>query len=193
MITQDHKMAAAKEQILLEFPGTRYKKQEGTLYISNSRIFWVDDATNEYKVNYHYSQIKSQRISPDGASKVQLQCILHDTATTNFHFTGEGALSNRDKAKELLQKLLPQFRAKPSAALEEKKTILSQDQSLQQLYKELVTGGIITPEEFWANRKVRSLCFRVLLYFYYVSLSLAIIIFINPSCHHYITGSCSEE
>ena len=145
VITQDHKMAAAKEQILLEFPGTRYKKQEGTLYISNSRIFWVDDATNEYKVNYHYSQIKSQRISPDGASKVQLQCILHDTATTNFHFTGEGALSNRDKAKELLQKLLPQFRAKPSAALEEKKTILSQDQSLQQLYKELVTGGDYNP------------------------------------------------
>ena len=152
-------MATAKEQIQLEFPGTRYKKQEGTLYLSNSRIFWVDDATREYKVNYHYSQIKSQRISPDGASKVQLQCILHDTATTNFHFTGEGALSNRDRAKELLQKLLPQFRAKPSAALEEKKSILSQDQSLQQLYKELVTGGIITPEEFWANRKVHVVCF----------------------------------
>ena len=143
-----------QEQILLELPGTKRKKQDGTLYLSNTRIFWVDDASKEHKVNFHYSQIKNQRISPDSAAKIQLQLILHDGTSTNFHFCGEDAISDRTRAKELLQKLLPQFRAKPSADLEEKSRLLSRDPALHQLYKELVTGGIISAEEFWAQRAV---------------------------------------
>ena len=148
--------APVQERILLEIPYTKRKKQDGTLYLSDSRVFWVDESTQEHKVNLHYSQIKAQRISPDSASKVQLQIILHDGSSTTFHFTGDDPMGDRTKGKEILQKLLPKFRAKPSVDLEEKGRLLSNDPALHQLYKELVTGGIISAEEFWAQRSVWS-------------------------------------
>jgi hypothetical protein len=65
-------------------------------------------------------------------------------------------MGDRTKGKEILQKLLPKFRAKPSVDLEEKGRLLSNDPALHQLYKELVTGGIISADEFWAQRSVWS-------------------------------------
>ena len=144
------------ERILLEFPRTRHKKQDGILYLSDSRIFWVEEVTGEYKINYHYSQIKSQRISPDSDPKVQLQILLNDAGSScRFHFTGSSARLERDRAKELLQGLLPQFKsAKMDGDLEEKSRILAKEPNTHQLYKELVMGGVVTAEEFWASRKV---------------------------------------
>ena len=51
----------------------------------------------------------AQRISAEGSSKVQLQLVLHSGLSLNFHFTGGEALAQRNRAKEALQQLLPQF------------------------------------------------------------------------------------
>ncbi len=58
-----------------------------------------------------YADVKSQKISPEGKPKVQLQIVLHDGSYTTFHFAHpDGAveqLRQRDSAKDTLQQLLP--------------------------------------------------------------------------------------
>lgn len=65
-----------------------------------------------------------QKISPDGKQKVQLQVVLHDGNSTTFHFVNKsgasGQIDDRDKVKELLQQLLPNFKRKVDKELEEK-------------------------------------------------------------------------
>lgn len=65
-----------------------------------------------------------QKISPEGKPKVQLQVVLHDGISTTFHFVnknGQAAMiADRDKIKELLQQLLPNFKRKVDKELEEK-------------------------------------------------------------------------
>ena len=41
-----------------------------------------------------------------------------------------------------------------SAELEAKRALLQKDESLYQMYKDLVMSGIISAEEFWNNRQV---------------------------------------
>ena len=57
----------------------------------------------------HFDSTAAQRISAEGSSKVQLQLVLHSGPSVNFHFTGGDALPQRNRAKEKLQHLLPQF------------------------------------------------------------------------------------
>lgn len=99
--------------------------------------------------------IKLQKISPEGKPKVQLQVVLHDGNSTTFHFVnkqGQAAqLADRDKVKELLQQLLPNFKRKVDKELEEKNRILSENPNLLQLYKDLVITQVLTSEEFWAT------------------------------------------
>lgn len=96
-----------------------------------------------------------QKISPEGKPKVQLQVVLHDGNSTTFHFVnrnGQAAqIADRDKIKELLQQLLPNFKRKVDKELEEKNRILSENASLLQLYKDLVITQVITSEEFWGT------------------------------------------
>lgn len=65
-----------------------------------------------------------QKISPEGKPKVQLQVVLHDNNNTTFHFVNrngmEAQIQDRDKVKELLQQLLPNFKRKVDKELEEK-------------------------------------------------------------------------
>lgn len=67
---------------------------------------------------------KVQKISPEGKQKVQLQVVLHDGNSTTFHFVNKNGVSaqiaDRDKVKELLQQLLPNFKRKVDKELEEK-------------------------------------------------------------------------
>ncbi|KAL5467236.1 hypothetical protein EMCRGX_G031436 [Ephydatia muelleri] len=144
------------EQTLLEAFGVRYKKQEGVLILMPTTIAWTDEYSGEFKVKYHYQQIKAQRISAEASSKVQLQLILFDGSMTNFHFTGDEAVEQRNKVKQLLQYLLPKFSEHSNSDLKLKSSLLSSDTSLHQLYKDLVAGGLISPEEFWANRLTKS-------------------------------------
>ena len=43
---------------------------------------------------------------------------------------------------------------KPSNEIDEKVKLLNEDKNLYQMYKDLVVGGAISAEEFWANRNV---------------------------------------
>lgn len=96
-----------------------------------------------------------QKISPEGKPKVQLQLVLHDGSSTTFHFVNKsgqaGQLTDRDKVKELLQQLLPNFKRKVDKELEEKNRVLSENPNLLQLYKDLVITQVLTSEEFWAT------------------------------------------
>lgn len=71
-------------------------------------------------INY----ILVQKISPEGKQKVQLQVVLHDGNSTTFHFVNKAGvpaqIQDRDKVKELLQQLLPNFKRKVDKELEEK-------------------------------------------------------------------------
>ncbi len=76
-----------------------------------------------------------------------------DGTSTTFHFVNkEGVpaqIEDRKKVKELVHKLLPNFRRKIDKELEDKKQILSENPNLFQLYKDLVPSEIISSEEFW--------------------------------------------
>ena len=104
----------------------------------------------------------AQRISAEASSKVQLQLILHDSSMINFHFTGDEAVEQRNKVKQLLQHLLPKFSEHSNSDLKLKSSLLSSDTSLHQLYKDLVAGGLISPEEFWANRLVCKMSYLII-------------------------------
>lgn len=60
-------------------------------------------------------------------------------------------MSDRDKVKELLQQLLPNFKRKVDKELEEKNRLLTENPALLQLYKDLVITKVITSEEFWES------------------------------------------
>jgi len=65
-----------------------------------------------------------QKISPDTKDKVQLQVVLQQGGANSFHFANPAGrtkqIEERDSVKELLQQLLPRFRRKVNADLEEK-------------------------------------------------------------------------
>lgn len=96
-----------------------------------------------------------QKISPEGKPKIQLQVVLHDGNSSTFHFVnkqGQAAqMQDRDKVKELLQQLLPNFKRKVDKELEEKNRLLTENPALLQLYKDLVITKVITSEEFWES------------------------------------------
>lgn len=81
--------------------------------------------------------------------------VLHDGNTSTFHFVnrqGQPAmLADRDKVKELLQQLLPNFKRKVDKDLEDKNRILVENPNLLQLYKDLVITKVLTSDEFWAT------------------------------------------
>ena len=83
---------------------------------------------------------------------MQLQLVLQSGAHINFHFAGPNAIEQRQKVKEHLARALS--KASPlhiSAELEAKNSLLKNNPSLYQLYRDLVTTGLITADEFWAS------------------------------------------
>ncbi|XP_015927811.1 general transcription factor IIH subunit 1 [Parasteatoda tepidariorum] len=145
----------SSEDVLLMVNHVHHKKVEGTLYLMNERIAWMPNGKDTFTISYKYADIKMQKISPDGKSKVQLQVVLHNGDTTTFHFVNpmgtNNQLQDRNGVKELLQQLLPNFKRKINKELEEKNHILSNDPVLFQLYRDLVVTQVITADEFWAN------------------------------------------
>ncbi|MBN3303777.1 general transcription factor IIH subunit 1 isoform X2 [Amia ocellicauda] len=143
---------ASSEEVLLVVKRVRQKKQDGTLYLMAERVAWGPEGKDRFSVSHPYSDIRCQKISPDGKAKVQLQLVLHTGDSTTFHFASEGAQRDRDAAKDLLQQLLPRFKRRANKELEEKNRMLQEDPVLFQLYKDLVVSQVISAEEFWANR-----------------------------------------
>ncbi|XP_077994561.1 general transcription factor IIH subunit 1-like [Glandiceps talaboti] len=147
---------ASSEEVLLVVNHVRHKKRDGTLYLMAERIGWMEKSREMFSISHLYADIKMQKISPEGKSKVQLQLILHDSSACTFHFANPHspsvALKDRNDVKELLQQLLPKFKTKANRELEEKNRLLQEDPELFQLYKDLVVSGVISADEFWSSR-----------------------------------------
>lgn len=110
----------------------------------------------------------AQKISSEQSNKVQLQLVMHNDSSIKFQFLGETSTKDRNKVdtvfcecgcyksilkvKDYLLKVIN--KSKPSNEIDEKWRLLNEDQSLYQTYKDLVVGGAISAEEFWANRAV---------------------------------------
>ena len=112
----------------------------------------------------------AHRLSKEGGSKIQLQLALHDGSTSNLHFTGEDAKSERAQVSKLLVQLVPHVTSQASAELEAKTALLQSDQCLHQLYRDLVITGVISADEFWANRLVswEHDLYAALVYLFYI-------------------------
>ncbi|XP_034935021.1 general transcription factor IIH subunit 1 [Chelonus insularis] len=151
-------MTTSSEDVLMQVGQVRYKKGDGTLYVMNERIVWMVDNKDTVAVSHKYADIKMQKISPDGKSKIQLQLVLHDGTSSTFHFVnrnGQAAqIKDRDNVKELLQQLLPKFKRKVNKELEEKNKLLQENPTLLQLYRDLVMTQVITSEEFWNQHAI---------------------------------------
>ena len=159
------------ENVILEVKSTKFKKENGTLFVTINRIVWTHvDRPSAPTVQYEYSQIKAQRISPDSAPKVRLQLVLHDDTTITFHFNNpvaEYQKAERERVKELLVQLLQKSKTnsakeepskkKLSKELEVKQKILQGSEEMFIMYKTLVSGGIITAEDFWTIPKAAEL------------------------------------
>lgn len=152
-------MTTSSEDVLRMIEHVRVKKADGTLYLMNERIAWMPNGKNTFTISHNYSDIKTQKISPEGKPKIQLQVVLTNGSDT-FHFVSpkgpQQQLEDRNQVKELLQQMLPLFRKKISHEIEQKWKILSENANLYQLYKELVTTDIITSDEFWQTYATRN-------------------------------------
>lgn len=148
-------MTTKSEDVLLQMSEVRYKKGDGTLYVMNERIAWMAENRDKVTVSHHFQDIKMQKISPEGKPKVQLQMVMHDGNSTTFHFVNRSGakaqIADRDQVKELLQKLLPNFKRKVDKELEEKNKILTENPHLLQMYKDLVITQVLSSEEFWST------------------------------------------
>ncbi|XP_040575563.1 general transcription factor IIH subunit 1 [Lepeophtheirus salmonis] len=148
-------MSRSSEDILLTVHHVKHKKNDGILFIMSERIGWMIGNRDVFSLHHKYTDIKSQKISPEGKPKVQLQIVLHDGSNTTFHFVNPAGrqeqISDRDGAKELLLQLLPKFKKKVNKELEDKNRKLSESPNLLQLYKDLVSTHILTADEFWAR------------------------------------------
>ena len=151
------------ENILLEIKNVKFKKESGTFFVTISRVIWnhINNPSSP-AVQYEYTQIKAQRISPDSAPKVRLQLVLHDDTTITFHFNNpvsELQKAERERVKEMLVQLLHKSKKtntkeeptkkQISKELEMKQKILQGSEEMFIMYKTLVSGGIISAEDFW--------------------------------------------
>lgn len=147
-------MTTHSEDVLQSVGHVRHKKTDGTFYIMPERMAWMPNGRDKITVSFKYSEIKSQKISPEGKSKIQLQLTLQSGGDSpTFHFVNpagpEAQLRDRNIVKEYLQQLLPKFKEKISKDVLDKKTILQENPDLYQLYKDLVVSQIIAADEFW--------------------------------------------
>ncbi|XP_063832685.1 general transcription factor IIH subunit 1 [Ostrinia nubilalis] len=146
-------MTTSSEDVLLSVGHVRFKKGDGTLYVMNQRLAWMLENRDTVAVSHKYADIKTQKISPAGKPKVQLQVVLHDGTCSTFHFVNpagaEAQAKDRDQVKMLLQNLLPKFKRQIDGELEMKSRLLSLHPTLKHLYEDLVISKVINSEEYW--------------------------------------------
>lgn len=141
-------MATKSEDIRLQINDVKYKKGDGTLYLMAERLGWMPNTKNNFTISHKYSDIKMQKISPEGKAKIQLQIVLHTGDNTTFQFNN---LEDRTAVKDALLQILPQFKGKMPKDRERKAMLLGKNPHLLQLYKDLVETKILPVEEFWSQ------------------------------------------
>lgn len=139
---------AKSEDIRLHINKVRHKKGDGTLYLMAERLAWMPGTKNNFTISHKYSDIKMQKISPEGKAKIQLQIVLHTGDNTTFQFDN---LEDRTAVKDALLQLLPQFKGKIPKDREKKALLLSKNPHLLQLYKDLVETKVVSADEFWSQ------------------------------------------
>jgi len=153
-------MTSQKDKVISQSNDVKYKKIEGSLYLFTNHMKWKPRESYLKDFTTLYANIKVQRISPESSSKVQLQIVLNDDSSHNFHFASDKGRSaqcvERNEIKDQLAELIPLHRNKSSKDLEEKNKLFKEQPELYQLYKDLVVTGIITAGEFWENQKTKS-------------------------------------
>lgn len=145
-------MARSAEDVHFMLNKVRHRKRDGVLYLMSERIAWCPQGKDHFETSHQYSEIKCQKISQEGKSKVQLQVVLLNGESKTYHFAdpnNESAKEQRNRVKELLSEMLPKFRRRIDKEMEEKNRILQENPELFQMYKDLVSTQAITPEEFW--------------------------------------------
>lgn len=130
-----------------------------TAWLKKKRVAWAPgEICTTFQADHPYQKIKAQRISAETSSKVQLQLVLHCGGHVNFHFTASNALKQRQQVKEQLARALSKVSSPQiSPELEAKNHLLKSNPGVYQLYKDLVTTGLISAEEFWANKSLAKL------------------------------------
>lgn len=79
-------MSRQSEEVLLQVGNVRHKKNDGTLYLMGQRLGWMTKSKDSFGIDVKYADIKSQKVSPEGKAKIQLQIVQHDGQSTTFHF-----------------------------------------------------------------------------------------------------------
>lgn len=146
-------MGTSSEDVLLIVSDVRHRKTDGTIFLMPERIAWMPNGKDTFTISHKYSDIKMQKISPEGKPKIQLQIVLNNNEATTFHFVHpdgvERQLKDRNDIKVELTHLLPKFKQKVSKDLQEKNQILINNPELYQLYKDLVMSKVLSADEFW--------------------------------------------
>lgn len=141
-------MSTKTEDIRLSINNVKHKKGDGTLYLMAERLAWMPNAKNNFTISHKYSDIKMQKISPEGKAKIQLQIVLHTGDNTTFQFNN---IEDRTAVKDALLLIIPQFKGKIPKDREKKALLLSKNPSLLQLYKDLVETKLISADDFWTQ------------------------------------------
>jgi transcription initiation factor TFIIH subunit 1 len=68
-------MSRSSEEILLQVAHVKHKKSDGTLYLMGERMGWMPAGRGSkgFNIVHKYADIRSQKISPEGKPKIQLQ------------------------------------------------------------------------------------------------------------------------
>ncbi|ORY50631.1 hypothetical protein LY90DRAFT_702889 [Neocallimastix californiae] len=159
------------EELRLSFPAMVYNVK-GTIHITNYRLAWTIEKTDEISISLPFNSIKSQFKNADTSAKIMLREQFR-----TFIFTSDNAVSDREKIIEALaeelQSLYQQhhdsklLKENPqlNKILDENKTLLTSNEiqiredilknhkDLLKLHMELVINGLLSEEEFWSIRE----------------------------------------
>jgi transcription initiation factor TFIIH subunit 1 len=75
------------EDVLHQIDHVRVRKIDGALYLMAERIAFMPNGKEQFTISHRYADIKTQKISPDGKPKIQLQLVLHNAdSKESFQF-----------------------------------------------------------------------------------------------------------
>ncbi|KAI9499574.1 hypothetical protein BDB00DRAFT_794531 [Zychaea mexicana] len=99
------------EQLLLRAP-TRYKKNEGTLFVTPRRVAWQQQGTPQLNPSLLYSDMGTLSQTPDTSPKVLLKISVTAPKPKDytFHFISPKALTEREAVKSQVAELLSRVR-----------------------------------------------------------------------------------